>query len=121
MNTVTAVVALLFIANTVGWLIVAGYRLLVGHHSLPWRFMVAVAGLGYGLTGPLRASRVGQGLLVIGIGAAISLVVDSWRWIMPVRQGRSGAPGSPSPCHGPPRLVASRRTRSGTRCARSST
>jgi hypothetical protein len=52
------------------------YRMLVANRSQPWRLIVAVSGLGYGLSAPLRGHILGTALVVVGWSAAASFVAD---------------------------------------------
>lgn len=81
-----AVTALIILVATVGGvacLVRRGARALIGNRSWPWRLVLTIAGLGYGITSPLRGSTAGHVLIGIGTVAAASTLVNGWRgrWV----------------------------------------
>ncbi|MGH9187006.1 MAG: hypothetical protein ACRD0U_14490 [Acidimicrobiales bacterium] len=85
---VTALVVLLAATGIVFHLTVGLHRALIGDRSWPWRLSLAPAGLGYGLTSPLRGSLIGGVLAIIGGAALISLLANVARGVSAVRRAR---------------------------------
>jgi hypothetical protein len=88
-----AVTALIIVLTTIGVvsrLVLAAQRALLGQRSRFWRTIVALAGVGCGLTAPARGTPIGAGLLALGLTASASLVVPVvLRWLGSRRQRRT--------------------------------